>query len=283
VKATPKRYHMVRAPGHALAGPSGLMLLHRKLLFERIGPGWHPCYWCGEPVEWRRGGLTVGALVADHVDHDKLNNDPANLVPSCNPCNAHRLRGESWDPWKPGAPIGRPDRLHARCRKGHLLTPDNVYIRPDTGRRRCLTCIKAAGQQKYEARTPEQREADLERGRQAIPCPVCGEMRGRTSMRRHIRAMHDQVPIRQQRHEAQLTSVLEAMQSISADSRKITVRLFREQIPGFASMEKVYGYRVLAEKVGITVRPYIRDGSPGATNCADLAERASIPVRRFTA
>ena len=32
------------------------------------------------------------ALVVDHLDFDGLNNDPANLVPSCHPCNAGRTR-----------------------------------------------------------------------------------------------------------------------------------------------------------------------------------------------
>lgn len=31
----------------------------------------------------------VGSHVADHLDDDRLNNDPANLVPSCIPCNTH--------------------------------------------------------------------------------------------------------------------------------------------------------------------------------------------------
>lgn len=190
VTRTPKGYRMVKAGDHPLAGRSGVILLHRKLLYDRIGPGRHPCHWCGELVEWRTGRLREGALLVDHVNHDKLDNSPENLVPSCNPCNGHRLRGETWDPWTPGTPVGRPDRLHARCRKGHLLTDDNVYIRPDTGARRCLTCIRASSREKYSGRTPEQRKADLARNRERVPCPVCGEPKSRGSMKRHIRAMH---------------------------------------------------------------------------------------------
>lgn len=190
MQATPARYKSVRDPAHPLATPSGLILLHRKMLYDRIGPGWHPCHWCGEPVEWRIGKPASGALVADHLDHDTRNNSPENLVPSCNPCNGHRLHGETWEPWTPGTPTGRPDRFHARCRKGHLLTLGNVYIRPDTGRRRCLRCIQDSGQEKYLARTPEQCEADLARNRERVPCPVCGELKGRGSMKRHIRAVH---------------------------------------------------------------------------------------------
>lgn len=31
------------------------------------------------------------ALVVDHLDHDGLNNDATNLVPSCGPCNLARV------------------------------------------------------------------------------------------------------------------------------------------------------------------------------------------------
>jgi hypothetical protein len=36
--------------------------------------------------------IPKGALVADHLDWDLHNNDPTNIVPSCNHCNAHRTR-----------------------------------------------------------------------------------------------------------------------------------------------------------------------------------------------
>lgn len=96
-----KRYRMVSAPGHPLAGNGRLILLHRKVLFDRIGPGWHHCYWCGRLVEWRAGRPSGDALVVDHIDHDMQNNTPENLVPSCNPCNGHRPRDGSWHPWQP--------------------------------------------------------------------------------------------------------------------------------------------------------------------------------------
>jgi hypothetical protein len=84
---------MVRRPDHPLAPPSGTVSVCRIVLFENIGPGTHPCHWCDAPVTWLPGaGVGEGALVADHLDWDQQNNDPANLVPSCNICNAHRTR-----------------------------------------------------------------------------------------------------------------------------------------------------------------------------------------------
>lgn len=72
---------------HPLARKGGLLGEHRKVLYEKIGPGPHLCHWgCGKLLEW--GGLS--GIVADHLDDDKLNNDPDNLVPSCSPCNCRR-------------------------------------------------------------------------------------------------------------------------------------------------------------------------------------------------
>ena len=72
--------------GHPLARSGGLLGEHRKVLYDKIGPGEHPCYWCGRTLSW--GGLD--GIVVDHIDEDRLNNDPNNLVPSCNPCNIGR-------------------------------------------------------------------------------------------------------------------------------------------------------------------------------------------------
>ena len=81
--------------GHPLAGKNGRVFVYRILLYEKIGSGPHTCHWCGDPVEWTRGhagrGCFAGALAVDHLDGDMHNNDPANLVPSCNDCNS--LRG----------------------------------------------------------------------------------------------------------------------------------------------------------------------------------------------
>lgn len=185
-----KRYRRVYEPGHPLANREGAIGENRYVLFNAIGEGPHPCHWCGKPVHWRTGSAAIKNLVVDHLDHDKLNNSASNLVPACNPCNGHRLAGDAWEPWTPGTPVGR-SLLHAQCRRGHLLTEDNIYVRPDTSARQCLTCLRAATKRRYEARTPEQRASDLARNRQPIPCPACGELKGRSSMRRHIRDMHE--------------------------------------------------------------------------------------------
>jgi hypothetical protein len=85
-------YESTRIPGHPLAAKNGDVQMHRLLLYERIGPGSHPCQWCGAPLTWmaRMRPNTPGYLTADHLDHDHRNNDPANLVPSCYRCNISR-------------------------------------------------------------------------------------------------------------------------------------------------------------------------------------------------
>lgn len=84
---------MKRAPEHPLAPPSGLIAVCRIVLYDKIGPGAHPCRWCGKQVTWMPGsGVAPDALVADHLDWDQNNDSPENIVPSCFACNAHRTR-----------------------------------------------------------------------------------------------------------------------------------------------------------------------------------------------
>lgn len=80
---------------HPTADCRGIVYVHRQVLYDAIGPGWHPCHWCGALVTWRKG-FTTDVLVADHVDFDRSNNDRTNLVPSCNICNATRLGNRSF-------------------------------------------------------------------------------------------------------------------------------------------------------------------------------------------
>ena len=64
---------------------------HRRVLFGKIGPGQHPCYHCGKVVSWEKVyPKSLDGLVVDHLDFDKKNNDPSNLVPSCALCNLRR-------------------------------------------------------------------------------------------------------------------------------------------------------------------------------------------------
>lgn len=81
-------YRVVTVHGHPLA-ESGQVLEHRVVLYDAIGPGEHPCHWCGKTLTWQ-AGIADTAIVADHLDSDRANNAPANLVPSCNPCNVGR-------------------------------------------------------------------------------------------------------------------------------------------------------------------------------------------------
>lgn len=87
------RYRAVKRPDHSLAMKNGRVFVHRMVLFDATGGARMPCFWCGRPLEWLRPKLCTDALVVDHRDHDPHNNDPSNLLPSCNSCNAGRIKG----------------------------------------------------------------------------------------------------------------------------------------------------------------------------------------------
>lgn len=80
---------------HPLANERGHVYEHRVVLYDDLGSGPQACYWCGTTVEW---GST---LRVDHLDGDKANNTPANLVPSCHRCNC--ARGRWWPELQPHA------------------------------------------------------------------------------------------------------------------------------------------------------------------------------------
>jgi hypothetical protein len=121
-KPTPlTRYLKVAWPGHPLAHRNGAVYLHRAILFDTIGDGVHSCYWCGKSMAWNTEGMEP--LHADHVNNDRRDNRPENLVPSCFVCN-----------------IQRSTRGRTHCGHGHAFTPENTYIRPDDGSRQCRTC-----------------------------------------------------------------------------------------------------------------------------------------------
>lgn len=70
---------------------------HRKVLYEKIGPGPHRCHWewCGHrELNWLWD--YPNRLEADHLDHDRTNNSPENLVPCCRSCNAKRASLRRW-------------------------------------------------------------------------------------------------------------------------------------------------------------------------------------------
>jgi hypothetical protein len=81
-------YIQIKLPGHPVSGVRDFAFLHRKVLYDKIGPGTHSCYYCNVEITW------FVNLECDHKDHDKLNNDPDNLVPCCVGCNRTRWNTE---------------------------------------------------------------------------------------------------------------------------------------------------------------------------------------------
>jgi hypothetical protein len=77
-------YVRLLAREHPLADQTGHVFEHRAVLYDRLGSGPQTCFWCGVGLEW-------SAVVVDHLNDRKTDNDPVNLVPSCNACN--RARG----------------------------------------------------------------------------------------------------------------------------------------------------------------------------------------------
>src|SRR6266478_8394519 len=92
------RYVEEHLPGHPLANSRGNVIVHRRLLYERIGPGDHPCRHCGRTVRWSSRMPKIDALCVDHVNENWRDGSADNLIPSCWRCNMLRSnRGNP--PW----------------------------------------------------------------------------------------------------------------------------------------------------------------------------------------
>jgi hypothetical protein len=126
VKVT--RYRKIAWPGHPLAHADGQVYEHRVVLYNKIGPGSHVCHWCGVAVAW---GNTLSDLLVDHLNQDRYDNDPDNLVPACFSCN-----------------VGRAKRARTHCKMGHEYTQENTYIR-GSGSRQCRICKAEALERHY--------------------------------------------------------------------------------------------------------------------------------------
>lgn len=79
-------YARVPAHGHPVGNKRGQAYQHRIVLYDKIGPGPHVCHWCHREIYWfpESGQLKLNV---DHLDQNKLNNVPENLVASCHNCN----------------------------------------------------------------------------------------------------------------------------------------------------------------------------------------------------
>ena len=108
---------------HPLSCHNGEVKEHRKVLYDKIGPGQHSCYLCGREMGWDQ-------IVVDHLDEDKLNNDSANLEPACRKCN--------WDRQNPNVVKG----AKPQCINGHDYTLENTRIN-SRGYRECWTCLRS--------------------------------------------------------------------------------------------------------------------------------------------
>jgi hypothetical protein len=85
VYTKPNGYTVRKMPDHPLAAPSsGLVYEHRRVMYDLLGPGPHPCHWCGVMLDWPDAEC-------DHLDTARSNNVPSNLVFSCHDCNTRRV------------------------------------------------------------------------------------------------------------------------------------------------------------------------------------------------
>jgi HNH endonuclease len=100
-------YVVLRVPEHPLAN-DGWVYEHRLVLYEQQGPGPQECWWCGAELHWDDRDLNV-----DHLDYDRSNNDPDNLVISCRACNMGRGAGCDPEGWAISMATRRVLRRHA--------------------------------------------------------------------------------------------------------------------------------------------------------------------------
>lgn len=120
-----RRYRRVSAPGHPLVNKNGSVYVHRKVLYDEIGPGPHPCHWCRTPVDWVAKGQP-DCLVVDHLNHDGADNRFENLVPSCYGCNTARSLQRRSDALRERGFWSEHDTIAALANGGRRPRIDNV-------------------------------------------------------------------------------------------------------------------------------------------------------------
>ena len=82
-------YLQITDPTHPLADSKGSVLLHRAVLWDRFAGKTPSCAFCGVVLSWRRGQKHPVAT-AEHLDGNRKNNDPWNIVAACLSCNSAR-------------------------------------------------------------------------------------------------------------------------------------------------------------------------------------------------
>lgn len=82
-----RRYKTQAIKGHPLAGAENKIYVHRRVLFDAIGPGVHNCHWCGTELEWFLDKGHERSLHVDHLNDVGDDNRIENLVPCCVGCN----------------------------------------------------------------------------------------------------------------------------------------------------------------------------------------------------
>ena len=71
----------------------GEAYVHRQVGRIKYPEDEQECHWCTQPVFWDEEKTSKYTLIIDHIDEDRANNDPANLVASCQRCNLRRGKG----------------------------------------------------------------------------------------------------------------------------------------------------------------------------------------------
>lgn len=113
-------YVWVHAPGHPVARADGSAFEHRVVLYDRIGPGPHPCVWCSRELEWSE-------IKVDHLNEVKDDNTPDNLVPACGRCNEARgavvpfLKTLTLDGWVRFVEVSRQHLSVEACKSCHSI------------------------------------------------------------------------------------------------------------------------------------------------------------------
>ena len=69
---------------------------YRRIFRGVVGPGPYTCYFCHEEIDATAKPLSKRALAIHHLDHDRANSAPSNLVPTHCACHAiyHAAEGK---------------------------------------------------------------------------------------------------------------------------------------------------------------------------------------------